>query len=53
MVLDFQPKATTLRYGLTVIHHLQGSHPVITYTLPAYFGGIPPAPQDMVIIRSK
>ena len=27
--------------------------PFITYTLPAYFGGIPPAPQDMVIIRSK
>lgn len=27
--------------------------PLITYTLPAYFGGIPPAPQDMVIIRLK
>jgi hypothetical protein len=27
--------------------------PLITYTLPAYFGGIPPAPQDMTIIRLK
>ena len=25
--------------------------PLITYTLPAYFGGIPPAPHDMIIIR--
>jgi hypothetical protein len=25
--------------------------PLITYTLPAYFGGIPPAPHDMTIIR--
>lgn len=27
--------------------------PLITYTLPAYFGGIPPAPHDMTIIRLK
>lgn len=27
--------------------------PIITYTLPAYFGGIPPAPHDMTIIRLK
>ncbi len=27
--------------------------PLITYTLPAYFGGIPPAPQDMTILRLK
>ena len=27
--------------------------PLITYTLPAYFGGIPPAPHDMVILRIK
>ena len=25
--------------------------PLITYTLPAYFGGIPPAPHDMTILR--
>ena len=25
--------------------------PLITYTLPAYFGGVPPAPHDMTIIR--
>jgi hypothetical protein len=27
--------------------------PLLTYTLPAYFGGIPPAPHDMTIIRLK
>ena len=27
--------------------------PLITYTLPAYFGGIPPAPHDMTILRLK
>ena len=27
--------------------------PLITYTLPAYFGGIPPAPHDMIIKRLK
>ena len=27
--------------------------PIITYTLPAYFGGIPPAPHDITIIRLK
>jgi hypothetical protein len=27
--------------------------PLITYTLPAYFGGIPPAPHDMIIRRLK
>jgi hypothetical protein len=27
--------------------------PLITYTLPAYFGGVPPAPHDMIIKRLK
>ena len=27
--------------------------PLLTYTLPAYFGGIPPAPHDITIIRLK
>jgi len=27
--------------------------PLLTYTLPAYFGGIPPAPHDMTILRLK
>ena len=27
--------------------------PLITYTLPAYFGGVPPAPHDMIIRRLK
>jgi len=27
--------------------------PLITYTLPAYFGGIPPAPHDMTILRLR